>query len=106
MRLVFHDSEKWLNDSQDKSKYCCRPETIGTKSRDEIINQENHEDIDHERDETESEPVERCCQHFQEESYSRIDETEDDSHDESGDKSVNLHTRDDVTSCKYSHCRE
>ncbi len=104
-KLVFHDSEKWLNDSEDKSKYCCSPETIGTKSIDEIINEEDHQDIDHERDETESEPVERCCEHLQEESYSRIHETEDESHNESCDKSVNINTRHEICCSKDCHAR-
>ncbi len=104
-KLIFHDAEKWLNNGEDKSKYCCGPKTIGTKSVDEIINQKDHQDIYHEWDETESEPVERCCQHLQEETYGRINEAEDESHDEGCHKTIELDTWNQIRSSKNSYSR-
>lgn len=66
IQLIFSHSEECLDDSKHESKYCRSPKAIGTKSANKVIHEENHEDIDHERYETESEPIERCCEHLQE----------------------------------------
>lgn len=65
IELVFAYSEKRLNDSQNKSKYCCSPKAVGIESADEIIDHEDHQDIDDEGDKSESEPIERRCDQFQ-----------------------------------------
>lgn len=105
IQLVFHDSEKWLDESEDESKYSCSPETIGTKSVDEIINQEYHQNIDHEWYKSESEPIERCCEHLQEDTDGCIHETENDSHDEGCHKAIDLNAWNYVSSSKNSYSR-
>lgn len=95
-----------MDDSKNKGKYCRSPESIGIKSSNQIIHKENHQYIDDERNKTKRKSIEWCSNHFQEKSNSRIHKSEEESHYESRSQTIYLYTRDNISCCKHSKCRE
>ena len=82
------DSEYHTHECEDDCEYKSNPESIYRKSWDESRDEEYHEDIDDDGNETEREDIEREGKGFQEWTDSTIDYGEYYCHDDSGHISV------------------